>query len=818
MLALVHGGLAASIFSANPQHILQHWTRESVAMRHCSFQLFATFSTGPDSDFVFTFDPAPACADAAAGAVILKSQNFPKKFVSPLPASAKLEPGRLGINDGSAGATAFTQVQGLGSTATDAVSLVTATGEYLCLGPHSALSGSCHANYQGEAAAGDVLLGDGSDKAGCTWRLASEPWTAPPTPAPPPAPAAAKVDATARTHAVSKHYLGCHSDSGYTHQARGFYSQMVFDGSFEDTSAIASQSAWSDKIPATATATIAPDPDAPLNGLASRKIAYTAGTGAVGLANRGLGNEGLAIDPHATYEGYFFAKGDGPASFVVSLETTAGEALATPQTVRFGGGNWTQLRFSLTTGAEGTRCVGIAPGSDPTIDCGGMGPGAGHVCVSCGGQFKLALTAPATVNVDFVFLNAPKEKLYKGLNVLAPTVETLLEMGVSLIRQGGSFASGPDNGAYYQWEKWRGAPWERPSAGATWNHAVNGGWGPFEFIDMCNAAGIEPVVTTTCSSTPQSFANLVEYCWGNGSTPFGALRSVTDGHPAPYEARIFELGNEQYNANYVEQVAAMEEKAVQLGMGGELKYMFPNNGKFLNDADLAKAKALSPRLDAQMLSDEHVGGGGGVEEARGIFDKFGDFKLGAVNAETNAGIHTVKRAMMEAVDLMDWFNAADIADRLVFRTASFCTERSGHYDAFDQGISFFLPNMTWIQPPGYVHAMIAKAWQPNGVNATSYDAKLKLSAQVSDDGRTAAVSLANDDAQPKLLTLTVAGVHPSAVAQATTLFAANGDVETANPPSDPTRVSPQPLAVTFTDGAVRATLPGHSFTSIVLTA
>ena len=114
-------GLAASIFSANPQHILQHWTRESVAMRHCSYQLFATSATGADSDFVFTFDPAPAAADAAAGAVVLRSQNFPTKFVSPLPASAKLEPGRLGINDGSAGATAFTRVQGLGSAAPDAV-------------------------------------------------------------------------------------------------------------------------------------------------------------------------------------------------------------------------------------------------------------------------------------------------------------------------------------------------------------------------------------------------------------------------------------------------------------------------------------------------------------------------------------------------------------------------------------------------------------------------------------------------------------------------------------------------------------------------
>ena len=44
-----------------------------------------------------------------------------------------------------------------------------------------------------------------------------------------------------------------------------------------------------------------------------------------------------------------------------------------------------------------------------------------------------------------------------------------------------------------------------------------------------------------------------------------------------------------------------------------------------------------------------------------------------------------------------WFNCFAVdgtgafCDRLKFRTASFCNERSGHFDAFDQGISFFLP-------------------------------------------------------------------------------------------------------------------------------
>jgi alpha-N-arabinofuranosidase len=83
-------------------------------------------------------------------------------------------------------------------------------------------------------------------------------------------------------------------------------------------------------------------------------------------------------------------------------------------------------------------------------------------------------------------------------------------------------------------------------------------------IDMCNALGIEPVITTTETDNAQEFADLVEYCHGDDTTPMGKKR-VADGHPQKYDVKYFELGNEQYNPNYVEQVAAMEAKARTLG-------------------------------------------------------------------------------------------------------------------------------------------------------------------------------------------------------------------------------------------------------------
>lgn len=180
--------------------------------------------------------------------------------------------------------------------------------------------------------------------------------------------------------------------------------------------------------------------------------------------------------------------------------------------------------------------------------------------------------------------------------------------------------------------------------------------------------------------------------------------------------RSIELGNEQYNEQFVEQVAAMEARAKKVGVGGKLKYIFPSNGG-LNPADTIKAKALG--IDAQMAADIHVGGGGGVEVAIADFKMEGDFKISAINQETNAGTHDQARAMSEAADLNDFFNApAELQTRILGRTASFCTERSGHFDAFDQGISFFLPNASWLQPPGHVHAMVHSSWQPSALNVT----------------------------------------------------------------------------------------------------
>ena len=72
----------------------------------------------------------------------------------------------------------------------------------------------------------------------------------------------------------------------------------------------------------------------------------------------------------------------------------------------------------------------------------------------------------------------------------------------------------------------------------------------------------------------------------------------------------------------------MEAKAKELGHGGELFYMNPNNAKWLKPEDATKVEAIGIKDHAVM--DIHLGGGGGVEMAEKMFELYPNYTMGAV--------------------------------------------------------------------------------------------------------------------------------------------------------------------------------------------
>jgi len=134
----------------------------------------------------------------------------------------------------------------------------------------------------------------------------------------------------------------------------------------------------------------------------------------------------------------------------------------------------------------------------------------------------------------------------------------------------------------------------------------------------------------------------------------------------------------------------------------------------------------------------------------------------------------------------------------------------------------FLPNGTWLQPPGFVHQMISETMQPNGLEVSitnsSLSANLTASAQQSDDGKTLVVRLANVGKRAVTLSLNVSGaarLGGDDVVDATMwlLASPSGDPLDANTPAEPERVRPVKRAIKAT---ADITLPAASAAVVVL--
>ena len=144
-------------------------------------------------------------------------------------------------------------------------------------------------------------------------------------------------------------------------------------------------------------------------------------------------------------------------------------------------------------------------------------------------------------------------------------------------------------------------------------------------------------------------------------------------------------------------------------MNGTLRYIFPGQWRAEGHGRRGREEL---GIDAQIAADIHVGAGGGVGVAEALLARGPTFisrpsTSRRTRGRTRTSVHCRgKRPQRFLRGACRDPAPAARAHRVL------CMERSGHFDMFDQGIAFFLPNMTWLQPPGHVHAMIAASKLP----------------------------------------------------------------------------------------------------------
>jgi alpha-N-arabinofuranosidase len=104
---------------------------------------------------------------------------------------------------------------------------------------------------------------------------------------------------------------------------------------------------------------------------------------------------------------------------------------------------------------------------------------------------------------------------------------------------GGNFVSA------YHWRDGVGPVERRPTLpNYAWGGIEPNTFGTDEFIEFCRAVGCEAMICINGGTgTPEEAARWIEYCNGPVTSPMGALRSA-NGHPAPFQIRHWEVGNE----------------------------------------------------------------------------------------------------------------------------------------------------------------------------------------------------------------------------------------------------------------------------------
>jgi alpha-L-arabinofuranosidase len=377
----------------------------------------------------------------------------------------------------------------------------------------------------------------------------------------------------------------------------GLYAELVNNRSFEDS--ITSIPNWEFYSNGVARGSIALETADLLNAAQSRALRLdVAAAGTVGVANGGYW--GINVVKGRTYNLSFFAKSKLPPSAFITakLQNSDGTRTFASCQIHHLADGWKKFTGSLT-----------ADDTDPK------------------GRLALEITTEqaGALWMDVVSLFPPT---WKGRpNGLRPELaEMVVRMKPGIIRfPGGSYVStDPDKAP--KWLTELGPIEDRPGHPAPgvkspWGYRHNDGLGFHELLQFAEDLGAEPIYNFQGGAASRSELDkpetyiagepldrlIQEILWGieyaNGAvtTTWGARRAA-NGHPAPFNMKFVEIGNENlskpFHENYIRIYDAIKKKHpdIQVIWGGDW---------IGNNQHGYKSDGLMPEGSAAQIIDEH---------------------------------------------------------------------------------------------------------------------------------------------------------------------------------------------------------------------
>jgi hypothetical protein len=541
----------------------------------------------------------------------------------------------------------------------------------------------------------------------------------------------------------------------------------------------------------------------PFVGAQSQRLSMAGGEGEAGIANRGLNHQGMSFVAGKAYEGYLWLRAEHPVEVFASLEKSEGLKQLAEQRLHVEGQGWHRYEFQLTPRES-----------------------------AMGGSFAIRLKSPgASVLVGHAFLQPGAWGRYKDLPLRRDVVGGLLDQGVTVFRYGGSMVNAPE----YRWKKMIGPRDRRPPYKGTWYPYSTNGWGILDFLNLCEAADFTGVPDFNIDESPQDMADFIEYANDAPDTKWGGARAA-DGHPASYQLKYLELGNEErVDEVYFRKFAALataiwaKDPSITLVVGD-----FAYNRRIVDPMKISGADSriatmashkkileLAKQHDREVWFDVHINTDQPQPSASlkalpsyiDALDKLADgARHKAVVFELNAGNPRQRRALGNAMAIGTLARDA----RLPMVLSANCLQPDGQNDnGWDQGLLFLNPSKVWLQPPGYVTQMIARSYRPLVVPVKVDNADdLDVTAMRSQDGKSVVLRVVNLSAAAPSTQIQLDGFVPSNSEAKVVELAA--PLDAVNIASDTANVSPTER--TWQHGLLKGPasyiFPPHSFTVI----
>jgi alpha-L-arabinofuranosidase len=343
----------------------------------------------------------------------------------------------------------------------------------------------------------------------------------------------------------------------------GIYAEKIQNRSFEDSAQEAI--AWTLVKGADAEGSLALDKSVPLNANNPTSLKLEVIKGRVGVASSGFAKEphdGIAVEQGQAYALALYARGGG--ELTAALEQPDGKVLAA-QKISGVGADWKKFECVLTASA--------------TV------PNA---------RLVISADKPGVVWLDMVSL-FPKGQLFRP-DLLA----MLADMKPAFVRfPGGCYVEGPKLSEAFRWKKTIGDIAARPGHWNLWGYMSNDGLGYHEYLLLCEALKAEPLYVINCGMSHEEQGNkkappegaalqdyvqdaldTVEYANGPVDSKWGALRAAA-GHPAPFNLKYLEIGNENggpiYHKHYALFHDALKAKHPEVKLIANLWHGLPTN-------------------------------------------------------------------------------------------------------------------------------------------------------------------------------------------------------------------------------------------------